>query len=419
MDAPTETRTPLAELARFHGTPLYVYDLRKVAESVRAFDGFDVVRYAIKANSNLAVLSTLRAAGVQCEAVSAGEVERAIAAGFAPDEITYTADLFDRPARSAVARHGLSVNVGSLDMIEAVAEVGGAQGITLRVNPGFGDGHHDRVTTGGPTSKHGIWHTQIAAARDRATAAGLTVEGLHVHIGSGVGTRRLADTVEAMGRVIEVCEESVRRVSTGGGMSVPYRATDAPFDFDEYKRAWFEAREAWSERLGRRLELEVEPGRFLVASSGTLVTEVHGVKQSAPLEDGGQVFVLVDAGFHTLARPVLYGAFHRITALGREDEPGTPKLVAGPLCESTDVLTQGKDAIPEPQNLPELSPGDLLQVHDVGAYGAAMSSCYNSRPLPPEAVIDLEGEAHLIRAALDPSAPSDAERAALAAAATQ
>ena len=160
----------LEDLARRYGTPLYVYDLRVVARSLAAFSAFDAVRYAVKANPNLSILSTLRAGGAVCDAASAGEVERALAAGFAPADVVYTADLLDRAAKDVVARHGLHVNCGSASMIDDVAEIGASRDVTLRVNPGFGDGHDEKVTTGGPLSKHGIWHEDLAAARARAHA---------------------------------------------------------------------------------------------------------------------------------------------------------------------------------------------------------------------------------------------------------
>lgn len=406
----------LERLAREHGTPLYVYDLRVIAENLKAFQRFDTVRYAIKANSNLAVLSTLRRGGAECDAVSAGEVERALAAGFAPEQIVYTADLLDRPSRAAVARHRLHVNCGSASMIGDVAEIGVSDSITLRINPGFGDGHDEKVTTGGPLSKHGIWHENLGAVAEQVRSLGLKVTGLHVHIGSGTDTKFLNDTIGAMDAVVRRFQDTVEHVSCGGGMSIPYREGDAPFDLEALADAWLAARDRWSAAAGRRIVMEVEPGRRLVATAGTLLTEVCGEKSTGPPERGGQTFVLVDAGFHTLLRPLLYGAYHRISAVGKEGEPTSPKLVAGPLCESADVFTQGKGGVPDPRPLPELVKGDLLAVHDVGAYGAAMASCYNSRPLPAEVVIAQDGEPHLARPALDLTPLVEAEKGLLDAA---
>ncbi|MEM8709643.1 MAG: diaminopimelate decarboxylase [Planctomycetota bacterium] len=402
----------LAGLARRFGTPFYAYDLASMAARVQDFSAFDSVRFAVKANPNLAVLSALRGAGAVCDSVSQGEVMRALAAGFQPGQIVYTADLLDRSGIAAVAEHRLHVNAGSLTMIDQVGEIGGFDAITLRINPGFGDGHDAKVTTGGARSKHGIWHEALPEANERARALGLRVTGLHVHIGSGVGNVRLHDTIETMGRAVEVCAETVTRVSCGGGMSVPYRAGEADFDLAGFSAAWSSARDRWSQAVGRPLELEAEPGRYLTAQSGALVTEVCGINDTSAA-DGGHTFVLVDAGFHTLARPLLYGAYHRIRALGKEGAPLRPQMVAGPLCESADVFTQGKGGAPAPQDLPDLERGDLLVIDDVGAYGASMASCYNSRPLPAEVAITPDGEAHLARPELDLAGWIEQERRAL------
>ncbi|MCB9915269.1 MAG: diaminopimelate decarboxylase [Planctomycetes bacterium] len=381
----------LARLAAEHGTPLYVLDLDRVRAQVARLDAFDVVRYAQKAHPGLALLRALAADGLAVDATGGYEVERALVAGFDAARIELATDVLDRHALATVARHGVRVNLGSTDLIEPYAAAGGSRECTLRVNPGFGGGHSRRVTTGGPHSKHGIWHTELAAACARAQAAGLVVTGLHVHIGSGAALEELAPTLEAMGRLLRAAPASVARVSPGGGLPVPYRAEDAEFPVERYGAAWRAARDAWSAALGRPLELEVEPGRYLVAQAGTLVTEVRATKRT-PAWD----WVLVDAGFHTLARPMLYGAYHRIDALGRDGAPTRSQVVAGPLCEAGDVLTQDAAGAPRPVPLPELAPGDLLAVRDVGAYGLAMASNYNGFALPAEVLVT-GGAARLVR----------------------
>jgi len=233
------------------------------------------------------------------------------------------------------------------------------------------------------------------------------VTGLHVHIGSGLEGRLVERTVESMDDAVALFADTVTRVSCGGGMSYPYRTTDEPFDMGRFVSLWLAGWDRWSAVAGRRLELEAEPGRLLVADAGVLVTEVCGMKSTG---EGGATFVLVDAGFHSMIRPLLYGAFHRITALGAAERPTSPKMVAGPLCESADVFTQGKAGAPAPQPLPDMEPGELLVIHDVGAYGAAMASCYNSRPLPAEVVIHPDGEAALARPAIDPNQSLEREQ---------
>jgi len=283
------------------------------------------------------------------------------------------------------------VTVGSRDMLPYVAALRPGGRVGLRVNPGFGDGHHTKVTTGGETSKHGIWHADLAAALDEARALGLVVDGLHVHIGSGVDVAALAPLRDAMRGWARAVGAQLEWISCGGGLPIPYRGDEPPLDLDALADAWDATREGLEDDLGRRVRLEVEPGRFLVAEAGLLLAEVRGTKTS-----GGCEFVFVDAGFHDLVRPAMYGAWHHLSIVGRDGEPTAPRLVAGPLCESADLFTQGDGGVALPRALPAAEVGDLLVVHDAGAYGAAMSSTYNSRPLAAEVLVD-HGEARLVR----------------------
>jgi diaminopimelate decarboxylase len=387
----------LRELAERHGTPLYVYDAAGVREHLaRLFAagggrGFDVVRYAQKANPNLALLRLLREGGALVDAVSAGELARAMAAGWQPEQITFCADLFDRAAVDALASHPCAITVGSADMLEWVAALRAGGSVALRVNPGFGSGHHAKVSTGGEASKHGVWHGELATAVARARALGLTVNGLHVHIGSGVDLERLATLRESMRSFARLVGSSLEWISCGGGLPIPYRESERAIDVDALAGAWNATREAVEGDLGRRMRLEVEPGRWLVAQSGVLLAEVRGRKRSGDVD-----FILVDAGFNDLLRPALYGAYHQISIVGRDGEPAAPRVVAGPLCESGDVFTQGAEQLLAPQPLPDARPGDLACLHDAGAYGFAMASTYNSRPLAAEVLVD-RGEARLVR----------------------
>ena len=381
----------LERLAREHGTPLYVLDLDRVLAQVGRLTGFDTVRYAQKAHPGLALLRALAARGLAVDATSGFELERALEAGFTPDRIELATDVLDRRTLATAARHGVRVNLGSADLIEPLAEAGGARECTLRINPGFGAGHDRRVTTGGPHSKHGIWHTELSATIARAEAAGLEVTGLHLHIGSGVELAQLEATIHAMEEHLLAAPESVRRVSAGGGLAVPYTADGREFPVERYQAAWRAAADRWQATLGRELELEVEPGRYLVAQAGTLVTEVRATKRT-PAWD----WVLVDAGFCTLTRPMLYGAAHRIEALGGAQGPLRPQVVAGPLCEAGDVLTQDRSGEPRPVPLPELAPGDLLAIRDAGAYGLSMASNYTGFPLPAEVLLEA-GAPRLVR----------------------
>lgn len=382
----------LERLAREHGTPLYVYDAATIRARVADLSGFDAVRYAQKANSNRAILSLLRREGVLVDAVSAGEIARALAAGYPPGEIVFTADLFDRAALAMIREHPVPVNLGSPDMVEQYARLEIGREIVLRVNPGFGHGHDRKVNTGGETSKHGIWHEELPAVVEHARRLGLLVTGLHVHTGSGSDLENLTRACEAMLRFARVVGGSLTTVSAGGGLPIPYRAGEPRFDVGRFTGAWRETKAAIETEVGRAIRLEVEPGRYLVAEAGALLTEVRGRKRQGEVE-----FVLVDAGFHNLVRPALYGAWHEISLVGKPpDARATPKVVAGPLCESADVFTQTRDGRLDPRTLPEVREGDLLCIHDAGAYAASMASNYNSQPFAAEVLVD-GGEVRLVR----------------------
>jgi diaminopimelate decarboxylase len=379
----------LAALARTHGTPLFVYDAETIRTRCAELSArFDVVRYAQKANANLAVLALVRAAGCAVDAVSAGELERALSAGFEPAEIVFTSDLFDRAALASVARHRVRVNLGSADMLEPYAALGVGREVTLRVNPGFGSGHGTKVTTGGEQSKHGIWHAELDAVVARARALGLCVTGLHVHVGSGAELDGLVAAAGAVRALAPRLGPDLARLSAGGGLAIPYRSGEAAPDLERFAGAWRAVQRELEQRLDRALTLEVEPGRYLVAEAGALVTEVRATKRN-----GATDFALVDAGFHNLPRAVLYGAYHEIRALGRAaDEALHPQVIAGPLCESSDVFTQDERGRLEPRSLPRLAPGDLLCLEDAGAYAASMASNYNSQPCAAEILLDGDRE---------------------------
>jgi len=387
----------LRELAERHGTPLYVYDAAGVRERLARLyaagrgRGFDVVRYAQKANPNLALLRLLRDGGALVDAVSAGELARAIAAGWQAEQVSFCADLFDRAAVDALASHPCPITIGSADMLEWVAALRAGGTVALRVNPGFGSGHHTKVSTGGEASKHGVWHGELAATIARAHALGLALNGLHVHIGSGVELERLDALRESMRGFARQVGSSLEWISCGGGLPIPYREGERAIDLDALAAGWNATREAIESDLGRRVRLEIEPGRWLVAESGVLLAEVRARKRSGEVD-----FILVDAGFNDLLRPAMYGAYHQISIVGRDGEPTAPRVVAGPLCESGDVFTQGADQLLAPQPLPDARPGDLACLHDTGAYGFAMASTYNSRPLAAEVLVD-RGAARLVR----------------------
>jgi len=388
----------LRSLAAQHGTPLWIYDEATIRARVAALASFDVIRFAQKANSNIHILRLMRSLGVAVDAVSLGEIERALAAGYSvqdgdPDALVFTADVFDRATLDRVVAERIAVNAGSIDMLRQLGERSPGHRVWLRLNPGFGHGHSNKTNTGGAHSKHGIWHADLGAALAEVRRGGLELVGLHMHIGSGVDYQHLQEVCRAMVDLVIRADVPIHAVSAGGGLSIPYRADDRPVDTAHYFSLWDAARREIAERVGHPVKLELEPGRYLVAESGVLVGEVRATKDMGPNH-----FVLVDTGFNELMRPAMYGSYHEISVLTADDRdrPVRPTVVAGPLCESGDVFTQDAGGVVRTRELPEAQVGDLLVFHDAGAYGAAMSSNYNSRPLAAEVLVS-GAQARLIR----------------------
>ncbi|MBD9643375.1 diaminopimelate decarboxylase [Pantoea sp. PNT02] len=393
------TAANLLPLAQRYAGPFWAYDAAIIQQRIAQLGAFDVVRFAQKACSNIHILRLMRAAGVKVDSVSLGEIERAIAAGYQPggEDIVFTADVFDQPTLTRIAELNVPVNAGSVDMLHQLGELSPGHAVWLRINPGFGHGHSQKTNTGGENSKHGIWHSDLPLALAAIQQHGLRLVGLHMHIGSGVDYGHLQQVCDAMVDQVVAFGHDLEAISAGGGLSIPYRFDEEAIDTQHYYGLWNGARERIAAHLGHPVKLEIEPGRFLVAESGVLVSQVRAVK-----EMGSRHFVLVDAGFSDLMRPSMYGSYHHISLLpvdGRALGDATVEsVVAGPLCESGDVFTQLEGGKVETRALPVAQVGDYLVFHDTGAYGASMSSNYNSRPLIPEVLFE-NGAAREIRRA--------------------
>lgn len=389
----------IAPLAQQFGTPLYLYDAAMIQRRIADLAAFDVIRYAQKACGNIAILDRVRRAGVVVDAVSAGEIRRALAAGFKPHGetpgIVYTADIFDRESLDLVVELGLHVNCGSPDMIDQLGERLPGANVTLRINPGFGHGHSQKTNTGGQQSKHGIWHEQVDDCLLRADRHGVTVTGVHMHIGSGTDLEHLSQVCQAMERTVASIGRTVTTISSGGGLPVPYKSTDSFIDLQKYYELWDATRNRIAKSFGHPIRLEIEPGRYLVAEAGALVAEVRAVKSM-----GTNRFFLLDAGFNDLARPVMYGSHHPIALCPRDgsesERPEVDAIVGGPLCESGDIFTQAEGGYVCSRPLPAAQIGDYLVLGNAGAYGFAMSSNYNSKTRAAEVLIE-GGQPKLIR----------------------
>lgn len=385
--------------SRFGG-PVWVYDGEIIKQQIEKLREFDVIRFAQKACSNIHILRLMHQQGVKVDSVSLGEIERALLAGFqpggSPSQIVFTADVLDEATIARVVELNIPVNAGSADMLKQLGERSAGHPVWLRVNPGFGHGHSQKTNTGGENSKHGIWFEELPQALALIKQYDLELIGLHMHIGSGVDYQHLAQVCDTMVRQVIELGHDIQAISAGGGLSIPYQQGDESINVSHYYGLWNDARERIARHLGHPVHLEIEPGRYLVAESGVLVAQVRAVKNM-----GSRHFVLVDAGFNDLMRPAMYGSYHHISLLpadGRDvtAQPRVESVIGGPLCESGDVFTQKAGGEVETRSIPAAQVGDYLVFHDTGAYGASMSSNYNSRPLLPEVLFE-NGESSLIR----------------------
>lgn len=375
-------------VAKTFGTPVWFYDQATIEARIQELQCFDVIRFAQKANSNLALLTLMKKHGVVLDAVSAGEIVRALQVGYQGTDsvpgIVYTADIVDEKALQLIRQHQIPVNIGSADMLDQLAQQGIQVPITIRINPGFGHGHSRKTNTGGTLSKHGIWHRQVNQVITKAQKLGLNVHGLHMHIGSGTDFAHLSQVCDAMVDAALKCEADIHTISAGGGLPISYeKPAQERMDIHHYFQLWDTARRTIEKHVNHSVQLEVEPGRYLVAESGCLIAQIRAIKKM-----GRNLFYLVDSGFNDLMRPSFYGSFHAISVLaadGRDlGEQRVPAIVAGPLCESGDVFTQEEGGWVKTRPLPIARVGDYLVLHDTGAYGSSMSSNYNSRCYAPE-----------------------------------
>ncbi len=359
------------------GSPRYVYDGATVDASAAALRGLrsvDRVFYALKANSNPDILRRIHAAGLGFECVSPGEMARVreVVPDIAADNILFTPNFAPRAEYEAALAAGVHVTLDNVHPLSEWPALFAGREVMLRLDPGAGRGHHDHVRTGGERSKFGIAAGELDRVAALCRRHDVRVTGLHAHVGSGIlDAQSWSDVALFLTGVTERFPE-VRHLDLGGGLGVPEKPDQAPLDLAALDAALARVREAHP-----RLEIWLEPGRYLVAEAGVLLCRVTQLKRKGDVR-----FVGVDAGMNSLLRPALYGAWHEIVNLTRLDAPLTQVAhVVGPICESGDTLGYAR-------RLPETEEGDVLLVATAGAYGRAMSSTYNLRQPAEEHVLD-------------------------------
>lgn len=375
----------LDEIARRVGTPVYVYDAAQITERYQAFDEAfgrhpHRVHYALKANSTLAIARLLQQLGAGADANSGGEIDVARRAGFRPRDIVFTGvGKSEAELDQAVAMDVQAINAesrGELARIDRLARARGTRArVALRINPDVAAGAHPNISTGQRSHKFGV---PIAAAEEVCRFAmscdGLSLVGLHVHIGSQIlSAEPIVDALRAVTRLAGTLREAacpLEHIDVGGGLGISYDGSET-LDVGRYARAVIDV-------VGPTgLAILAEPGRWIVGPTGRLLATVVDVKP----QGDDRFFVVLDTGMSELLRPALYGAFHRLEPVAPRAGDAVVCDVVGPICETSDVMGHGRS-----MPLPEI--GDLIVIHDVGAYGAAMASNYNRHPLPAEVLIE-------------------------------
>lgn len=388
-------KVPVSRIAKEVGTPCYVYSHATLVRHFRAYDGAfqavpHIVAFAMKANSNLAILRLMASEGSGVDIVSGGELFRALKAGVPPSKIVFAgvgknAD----EIRDALKADILMFNVESSAELRAIDEVAAQMGrkarVALRINPDIDPKTHPYISTGLKKSKFGIAAERALEEFKLASSlAHIQVVGVHKHIGSQL--TEVTPFVEALKKVLKLVEGlkaagiGIQYINIGGGLGITYADETPPRPQD-----LADAISPLVSDLG--LTLIMEPGRVIVGNAGILVTKVLYTK-----EGEAKRFMIVDAAMNDLIRPSLYGAYHEIRPLHQSAASGHKRTVdiVGPVCESGDFLAKDRP-------MPEAKPGDLLAVMSAGAYGFVMSSNYNSRPRIPEVLVR-DAEMHVIRA---------------------
>ncbi len=389
-------------IAKQYGTPVFVYSQseiqKKIDEALHFPNAFGLqVRYAMKASPNVNILKMMQAKGVLIDASSEHEVTRAIAAGFAPSSIMLTSQQFPKELESIV-KSGVMFNACSLRQLEAYGQSFPGKEVSLRFNPGLGSGHTKKTDVGGVTSSFGIWHEKLMDVQAIVSKYNLKVTKVHTHIGSGSDP----EVWKAVAKyTLEYAEAfpDVTVVSLGGGYKVGRMADEKSTDLQKIGEPVKQLFVEFSEKFGRKLVLEIEPGTYLVALCAALITTIDDKIDTGK---NGFTFLKLDTGMDANTRPSLYGARHPLVTVKQDPSVKIEKVeeyvVVGHCCESGDVFTQkeGGEPITRPMISAEL--GDFVVMEAVGAYCSAMSTKnYNSFPETQEVLLTSAGEIKLIR----------------------
>ena len=360
------------------GTPVFVTDksvLQRKVQDIKSVFGC-LLYYAVKANFNPHIIQALKEAGVDgIESISPYEIQLAKKMGFKNTQILFTGNNATMDELDKAKEAGVTVNIGSMSELKYFANKYKGSRIAIRINPGFGDGEFKQVVTGGKDSKFGILHTQIDDALKIIGASNISLIGLHCHLGSGLyNTDSFSPMVEYVFNLASKVK-GIEFIDLGGGLGVRYKPSDKEIDLSQFANVIREYYEKYDELKSNKVQIILEPGKYLVAESTFLLTKITNIREQQDIKTVG-----VNTGFNHIVRPVLYSSYHHIINISNLHEEKEEVKVVGNICESTDVLNE-KIQISKPEE------GDILAILTAGAYCSSMSNLYNLRPYASEALI--------------------------------
>lgn len=387
------------DLVRKYHSPLYVFEediIRYRCQELKNAVTYKntVIRYACKALTLRSVLQIIRGEGIWIDASSLNEVKRALLAGYTPSEILYTGENCSELVFKELLDLGVSINCSSLDQLHLLGRLAEGSKVSVRFNPGEGHGANNKINTGGPSSKHGVYFDQVDQVKKILRQYSLKINGIHTHIGSGTD---LAHWLRIKNLTFEIAKNfsDLDWIDLGGGIPVVYNPEeDKPLPLKEWGSQVTAEFEKFCAEYGKELQLQIEPGRFLVAECGSLLAEVQNLKRTPAYN-----FVILNTGFNHNPRPAMYGSFHPISFVagdGRTMQGEVEYVVAGYLCESGDVFTVKSDGTLAPRKFPQLQLGDIMVMRNVGAYSHSMKSSYNSMNYPPSLLLQSDGSVRVI-----------------------
>lgn len=384
------------ELLKKYGSPLYVYNEDILRRQMKRVAGIltnhrFTSNYSIKANSNLSILRMANEEGLNADAMSPGEIYVLKKAGFPSERIFYIPNNVSEEEMQYAIDEGVLLSVDSLSQLEMFGRLCPGGRLSVRLNPGVGAGHHEKVVTAGKKTKFGVAAQDIAKINEVAKKYDLHIVGLNQHIGSLFMDYQAY--LDAGANFLHYAEdfEELEFIDFGGGFGVTYRKLEdeSEFDLESFKKALDQLLTDWKAKTGRDLLIKMEPGRYIVAEGGVLLGRVYAVK-----ENYGHKYLGTDIGMNVLMRPALYDSYHDVE-IYRDGQPvvdGPKEIysVVGNICESGDIIAKDHE-------LPVTNEGDVAVVLDAGAYGYSMCSNYNNRLRPAEVLIDHDGNDRLIR----------------------